>query len=91
MVNYRKNSTVSVGLVKILHAYANSQGVDFVKIAELCDFDIGILSNGDARVTSKFFESMWLQIVSLSKDPYPGLNFGRQMAKHYPGGSILLP
>jgi AraC-like DNA-binding protein len=89
MVNYRKNSTVSVGLLKILNAYANRLGVDFKKVARFCDFDIRILDNCEASVSSKFFESMWLRIVSLSKDPYPGLNFGRQMAKHYPGGSIL--
>ncbi len=89
MGSYRKNSTVSVGLVKILNIYANSLGVDFKKVARFCDFDICILNNGEARVSSKSFESMWLQIVFLSKDPYPGLNFGRQMAKHYPSGSIL--
>ncbi|NNF99372.1 MAG: hypothetical protein HKM93_08340 [Desulfobacteraceae bacterium] len=89
MVNYQKNPTVSVGLVKILNAYANRRGIDFKKVARFCDFDIGILNNGEARVSSTFFESMWLRIVFLSKDPYPGLNFGRQMAKHYPGGSIL--
>jgi len=89
MVNYRKKSTVSVGLVKILKAYANSLGVDFKKVARFCDFDIFILNNAEVRVSNKSFESMWLRIVSLSKDPYPGLNFGRQMAKHYPSGSIL--
>ena len=89
MVNYRKNSTVSVGLVKILNAYANRLGVDFKKVTKFCNFDIGILKNNEARVSSKSFESMWLRIVSLSKDPYPGLNFGHQMAKHYPSGSIL--
>ena len=89
MVNYQKNSTVSVGLVKILNAYANRLDVDFKKVARFCDFDICILNNSEARVSSKFFESMWMRIVSLGKDPYPGLNFGRQMAKHYPSGSIL--
>jgi len=89
MVNYQKDSTVSIGLFNILNAYANRMGVDFKKVARFCDFDICILNNREARVSSKSFESMWLRIVSLSKDPYPGLNFGRQMAEHYPSGSIL--
>ncbi|NOX34466.1 MAG: AraC family transcriptional regulator [Deltaproteobacteria bacterium] len=89
MAKYRKNSTVSVGLVKILNAYANRLGVDFKKVAIFCGFNMSILKNSEARISSKSFESMWLKIVSLSKDPYPGLNFGRQMARHYPGGSVL--
>jgi AraC-like DNA-binding protein len=32
---------------------------------------------------------MWRQIVESGKDPTPGLHFGEQMARHYPGGSIL--
>jgi len=89
MVNYGKNFTVSVGLVKILSAYANRLGIDFKEVARFCDFDIFILDNCEARVSGKSFESMWLRIVFLSKDPFPGLNFGRQMAEHYPSGSIL--
>ena len=89
MVKYRKNSIVSVGLIKILQTYAYSKGVDFIKVAGSCNFDITILKNDEARVSSKFFELMWLQIVSISKDPFPGLNFGLQMAKYYPAGSIL--
>jgi hypothetical protein len=89
MVNYRKNSTVSIGLVKILNAYANRLGVDFKKVARFCGLDMCLLNNGEARVSSESFESMWLRILFLSKDPYPGLNFGHEMAKHYPSGSIL--
>lgn len=89
MARYRKNSTISIGLLKILNAYAGRLGIDFKAVAKFCDFDIGILNNGEARVSSKTFESMWMRIAALSKDPCSGLNFGHQMAKHYPSGSIL--
>jgi len=74
MVNYQKNSTVSVGLVKILNAYANRLDVDFKKVARFCDFDICILNNSEARVSSKFFESMWMRIRCLSSKLSPKLN-----------------
>jgi len=89
MVKYRKNSTVSVGLIKILQTYAFSKGVDFLNVARSCNFDVARLKNDEARVSIKSFELMWLQIVSISKDPYPGLNFGLQMATYYPAGSLL--
>jgi AraC-like DNA-binding protein len=89
MVHSRKNHSVSIGLVKILNIYAKKLGVDFSKVAKTCDFDIQKLNDSEARIPGKLFESMWLKVASLSNDPCPGLNFGRQMAKHYPGGSVL--
>lgn len=89
MIKNQKETTVSVGLIKILNAYATGLGVRFTRIAESCNFDLTLLNTNEARVSTTIFESMWLQIVSESQDPHPGLNFGRQMAKQYPGGSIL--
>lgn len=84
-----KHATLSVGLVKILEAYAGSLGVDFRIAAGACDVDPGILGDGEARMPALQFASLWLKIAEMGDDPFPGLNYGIQAAAHYPAGSIL--
>lgn len=84
-----KNFKVSVGLIKILQFYAASMGVEFKKVAGINGFDPEILRNGEAKIQAFMFEALWLKIASLSNDPYPGLNFGKQAADHFPTGGIL--
>lgn len=84
-----KEPTVSVTLIKILKSYATRVGVDFSEVAEEVGFDLAVLEDGNKRVSGKHFESLWQKIVSVGEDPNPGLNFGREMARHYPGGSLL--
>lgn len=84
-----KHVTLSVGLVKILKAYAGSLGVDFHSAAAACDVDPGILGDGEARMPALQFTALWLRIAEKGDDPFPGLNFGIQAAAHYPAGSIL--
>jgi AraC-like DNA-binding protein len=84
-----KDFKISVGLVKIVQSYAASRGVEFNNIAEFHGFDPESLENGEARIQAKMFEALWLDISSLSNDPYAGLNFGKQAVEHFPVSSIL--
>ncbi|MFH2060247.1 MAG: helix-turn-helix domain-containing protein [Pseudomonadota bacterium] len=88
MANKRTN-TVSVGMVRILKSYAHNAGADFNAAARSLDFDIKQLQNEDARIPAHLFDALWQKIITLSNDPTPGLNFGRQMTHQYPGGSLL--
>lgn len=85
-----KNSpSVSVALLKILKNYVERLEIDFSRIAAAADVDVSILGDERARISAGQFESMWQQIFTHGKDPHPGLTFGREMARHYPGGSVL--
>ncbi len=81
--------SVSVALVRILKNYAKHLEIDFIEIAAVADVDTAILGNERARISSKQFELMWQQVFTGCKDPHPGLSFGRELARHYPGGSVL--
>ncbi len=89
MAGYKKAHSVSVALIAILKEYAARLGIDFVEISSAARFDLSTLGDGSTRVPAKHFEAMWKLIVAGNKDPHPGLGFGREMARHYPGGSIL--
>jgi len=89
MKNGRKDSTVSVGMMRILKKYATRYGVDFHSIADDTGFDLSMLHDGEARVPGSLFQSMWLQITAKNSDRHPGLHFGQEMARSYPGGSIV--
>lgn len=89
MLETQNASSVSVSLILILKGYAESMGVDFNSIAHASSFDLTVLEDKEARVPAKYFESMWRQIISTGNDPHPGLHFGLEMARHYPGGNIL--
>ncbi len=81
--------SISVALLKILKNYAARQEIDFSRIAAAAGVDVSILGDERARISAGQFESMWQQILTHGKDPHPGLTFGREMARHYPGGSVL--
>ena len=80
---------VSVGLVKMLQAYADSRGAVFDKVAQKHGFDSRALSNGTESIQASQFSDVWLMIAETSKDPCPGLNLGKQSAHFFPGNSIL--
>ena len=82
-------SSVSVALIKILKNYAERIGIEFTAVAGSAGVDLEILGDNRARISANQFESMWRQVVDSGSDPNPGLSFGREMARHYPGGSIL--
>ncbi len=85
-----KNSpSVSVALIKILKNYAEHLKIDFTEIARTADVDVAILGDDRARISAKQFELMWQHIFAGGEDPHPGLSFGREMVRHYPGGSVL--
>ena len=89
MPESKKGPSVSVALVRILKDYAERMGINFFAIAGAVGLDLAVLDNSRARVSARQFAQMWRQIVDSGKDPTPGLNFGEEMARHYPGGSIL--
>ena len=89
MATYKKATSVSVVLVGILKKYAERLGIDFGEVSKAAGFDPGTLGDGRARIAANNFELMWKLIVSAGKDPRPGLGFGREIARNYPGGSIL--
>ena len=80
--------TVAVALIKILKNYAERQALDFTAIAGAAGVDAAILGDDRARISARQFERMW-QYIFADDDPHPGLRFGREMVRHYPGGSIL--
>ncbi|MFA6010805.1 MAG: AraC family transcriptional regulator [Desulfobacteraceae bacterium] len=85
----RKSSTISVSLVKILKSYANRFGIDFNTVAKSSGLELAVLENGEARIPAHMFNALWQNSVAVSKDPCPGLHFGQEMTRHYPGGSLL--
>lgn len=89
MPHSRKAPSVSVGLIQILKNYAGHAGVDFDKIASAANLDSTILGDSRNRVAAPQFELLWRQIVAASNDPHPGLHFGREVGRHFPGGSVL--
>lgn len=84
-----KDFKVSVGLVKMLQAYADSRGMVFDKVAQKHGFDSKALNNGTASIQASKFADVWLKIAEKSKDPCPGLNLGKQSVHYFPGNSIL--
>lgn len=84
-----KDFKVSVGLVKMLQAYAGSRGVVFDQVARKHGFDSKALNNGAASIQASKFAEVWLKIAETSKDPCPGLNLGKQSAHYFPENSIL--
>jgi AraC-like DNA-binding protein len=89
MTTPRGASTVSVGLIQLLKHYAAGLGIDFDAAAQGGGAQAVLPDDPNARVSGRLFESMWRQVVTSGLDPYPGLSFGREMARHYPGGSIV--
>ena len=89
MAASKNTPSVSVALVKILKNYAERLEIDFTEIAGAANLDAAILGNERARISARQFELMWQQIFAYGKDPHPGLSFGREMVRHYPGGSVL--
>ncbi len=87
VTNLKKTTTVSVALVRILSVYADRLGVDFLSAAKAAGVDEGILSDGEARLADDQFNALWQRLTAT--DPFPGLSLGREMVRHYPGGSIL--
>lgn len=85
----RGASTVSVGLIRLLKHYAAGLGIDLDAAVQGDGAQTALPDDLNARVPGRLFESMWRQVVASGTDPNPGLGFGREMAKHYPGGSIL--
>ena len=85
----RKVPSVSVGLVQILKNYAGQAGLDFDGIAAAAGIDTTILGDNRNRVAAPQFELLWRQVVSAADDPHPGLHFGCEVGRHFPGGSIL--
>lgn len=81
--------SVSIALIKILKNYAERIGIDFTAVAGSAGVDLEIIGDSRARVSAGQFESMWRQVVDSGNDPNPGLNFGREMARLYPAGSVL--
>lgn len=84
-----KDFKVSVGLVKMLQAYADSRGVVFDKVAQKYGFESKALNNGAASIPASKFADIWVKIAEESKDPCPGLNLGKQSVHYFPGNSIL--
>ncbi len=85
----RGGSSVSVGLIHLLKHYAAGLGIDLDASSQGNGARAGLPDDVNARVAGRVFESMWQQVVASGIDPHPGLTFGRELAKHYPGGSIL--
>ncbi len=86
---FKKHTSVSVALVLILKNYVERIGGDFAAIAGSEWNDLSAFGDGSRRISGKQFESIWQKIVSATQDPHPGLNFGREIARNYPGGSTL--
>lgn len=84
-----RKGTVSASLLRILGEYARSVGVDFAALLAGEGLDLALLEDSEKRVSSNSFEILWDQIARLSGDPFPGLHFGQEMARHYPAGNIL--
>lgn len=82
-------TTVSALMIRLLKTYAESKGVDFNKAAARCHFNPDVLESSRARIPGEMFKTLWQVIQSKTRDPHPGINFGRLMAEHYPAGSVL--
>lgn len=89
MANKSKEPSVSAAFIGILKNYVESMGADFMAIATTAGVELESLEDGSSRVPAHCVMSIWQQAVSANQDPHPGLSFGREMARHYPGGSIL--
>jgi hypothetical protein len=89
MTTPRGASTVSVCLIQVLKHYAAGLGIGLDAMAQGNGAQAALPDDVNARVSGRLFESMWQQVVASGMDRYPGLSFGREIAKHYPGGSIL--
>jgi AraC-like DNA-binding protein len=81
--------TVSGTLINILKLYADRLGTDFGTLAHEAGVELTTLEDGQARVPARCVASIWRRLVSADDDPHPGLRFGQEMTRHYPGGSVL--
>ena len=85
----RGASMVSVGLIQLLKHYATGLGIDLDAMAHGNGAQAALPDDVNAQVPGRLFESMWQQIIASGIARHPGLSFGREMAKYYPGGSIV--
>lgn len=85
----RQTKTVAVTMIKILISYAERFQADSRAALAYARIDPEMLGQSDARVPVKAFTAMWQHIAAAVDDPYPGLNFGRELSRHYPAGSIV--
>ena len=88
-MNSKKATSVSVALVGILKNIAERHGIDFVDIAGQEWADSEVFRDGRTRISGKQFEAIWQKIMGLLENPNPGLKFGHEIARSYPGGSVL--
>ncbi len=84
-----KSNSVSVALLKHLKNYGEKYGINFSEIAGVDWSELTALRDGRKRISGKQFERIWRQIVSVTPDPHPGLNLGREIAGNFPGGNLL--
>lgn len=89
MPSSRKTPSVSVGLVQILKNYAERAGLHFDGVVANAGVDSTILGDSRNRIAAPQFELLWRQIISAGNDPHPGLHFGCEVGRHFPGGSVL--
>lgn len=82
-------ATVSVTMIKILRAYARRFKIDPDTAMASAGIDPVSLEKSEARVPAATFQAVWQHIAGAAGDPNPGLNFGRELSRQYPAGSVL--
>ena len=84
--------TVSSLMVQNLKNYMHSQGKNFGEICAAAGIRQGaeFLSDSEARLPATDYLLLFLESEKASGDPFFGLNLGRETARSYPGGSVLM-
>ncbi|MBI9075409.1 MAG: AraC family transcriptional regulator [Desulfatibacillum sp.] len=87
-----RQPTVSSHMVQNLKRYLLGQGRDFGRICAAAGIssESAVFSDPEARLFAGDYLNLFLESKKASGDPCFGLNFGREMARSYPGGSVLI-
>ncbi|WP_051327303.1 AraC family transcriptional regulator [Desulfatibacillum aliphaticivorans] len=87
-----RSPTVSSLMVHNLKNYVLGLGLDFDSICQTAALDPNArcFSDPEARLPALEYQLLFREAEKAAQDPCFGLNFGREMARSYPGGSVLI-
>ena len=88
MVSTRPGTTVSVALVRILLNYVARLGLAHIDICAAAGVDLSIVADSEARISVKQFLTLWEIAVEKTGNQNFGLDFGKEIGNHLPGGHI---
>lgn len=85
----KKSASISIALVKIVQSFVERRGIRFSHIAGDLIAHQDLMVDDQTRIPADLFLCIWDRVITAINEPNPGMQFGEELARIYPGGSPL--